>query len=152
MTGPDPERLAVWRDFLQAHARLLDVLGSELEERCGLPLTWYDVLLNLHQAGGALRMHDLASAVLLSRSGLTRLVDRMVAAGLVERKACAEDRRGLLAVVTPAGVAALRAAAPVHLAGIEEHFARHLDEAEVAALATALPKIAGAHRRACVPD
>jgi DNA-binding MarR family transcriptional regulator len=130
------DRIEVWRRFLRSHARLVEVLGTELERECGLPLSWYDVLVNLAAApGGKLRMTELARAVLLSRSGLTRLVDRMVAAGYVERRACPSDRRGALAVLTPVGREALRAAAPVHLRGIGEHFLDKLGDEDLAALA-----------------
>ena len=136
------ERIDVWRRFLRAHAHLVDVLGEELERACGLPLTWYDVLVNLHAAPcGELRMNDLARAVLLSRSGLTRLVDRMEAAGYVERRACPSDRRGSLAALTPAGRDALRNAAPVHLRGVAEHFLDKLDDEDVAALARVWDKV-----------
>jgi DNA-binding MarR family transcriptional regulator len=91
-------------------------------------------------------MRELADAVLLSRSGLTRLVDRMEAAGLVCREAHASDRRGANAVLTAAGRAALRRAAPVHLRGIEAHFARHLSDAEVETLRAALGRVSGAQR------
>jgi DNA-binding MarR family transcriptional regulator len=128
--GPDELRLAAWRAFLHAGVALTGVLEGELEEGEQLPLSWYDVLLKLHEAGGELRMQELASAVLLSKSGLTRLVDRMERDGLVDRQPCASDRRGWLAVLTPQGEARLRKAAPVHLQGIERHFGRLVDERE----------------------
>jgi DNA-binding MarR family transcriptional regulator len=146
--SPDEARLEAWRLLLMAHARLVDVLGDELEAAHGLPLTWYDVLVNLRAAPEhALRMNDLADAVLLSRSGLTRLVDRMTAAGLVERRTCASDRRGQLAALTPAGRAALRAAAPTHMRGVAEHFAAHVSEAEAAAMSAALTRVVDAASR-----
>ena len=86
-------------------------------------------------------MSDLADSVLLSRSGLSRLVDRMVGAGLIERARCPSDRRGAYAVLTPAGLTKLREAAPVHLRGVEEHFARHIDDDEARALADSLRKV-----------
>jgi DNA-binding MarR family transcriptional regulator len=139
---PDPERLAVWRLLLETHAAVVDRLSRELEAESDLPLTWYDVLLQLSGApGGRLRMRDLAEAVLLSRSGLTRLVDRMEAAGLVCREAHPSDGRGANAVLTPAGRTALRRAAPVHLRGIDFHFARHLSDEEVATLRAALDRV-----------
>jgi DNA-binding MarR family transcriptional regulator len=144
---PDSERLAVWRLFLEAHAAVTDRLGRELEERSGLPLTWYDVLVQLAGAPGRrLRMRDLAHAVLLSRSGLTRLVDRMVAAGLVCREAAESDRRGAEAVLTEAGRAALRRAAPVHLRGVQEHFAAHLGEEALPHLREALTAVVAAEK------
>src|SRR6266536_1565517 len=97
--------LAVWRMFLRAHASIAGQLERDLVAEHGLPLAWYDVLLQLAEAAGQqLRMTDLADQVLLSRSGLTRLVDRLVAEGLVERAACPEDARGTFCVLTPAGV------------------------------------------------
>ena len=140
---PGPVHLAAWRAFLAANARVTDALSRELEAECGLPLTWYDVLLQLAEAGrGGLRMSELADAVLLSRSGLTRLVDRLVAAGLVERRPDPADRRATTVVLTPAGRRRQRRAAPAHLRGIERHFARFLSASEAEALRTGLARIA----------
>jgi DNA-binding MarR family transcriptional regulator len=119
---------------MQAHAAAIHVLEEELEADQGLPLSWYDVLLQLNEAGGRLRMQELARAVLLSKSGVTRLVDRLVREGLVGRQPCASDRRGWLAVLTPEGKARLRKAAPVHLRGIQEHFGALVGEDEALAL------------------
>jgi DNA-binding MarR family transcriptional regulator len=139
---PTPEHLDAWRTFLRAHAQLTTTLHRELEDELDLPLAWYDVLLNLAEASGQrLRMHDLAQAILLSRSGLTRLLDRMVAAGLVTREVCEGDRRGVMACLTPDGRATLRRAAPVHLRGIEEHFGSHLSADEARALTAVLEKL-----------
>lgn len=129
---PEDRKVAAWRAFLHAHLVLTDVLERELAAATGLPLTWYDVLVNLHAAGGRLRMQELANRVVLSKSGLTRLVDRMVAAGYVCREPAEGDRRGLLAVLTPEGDRALHEAAPVHVRGIEEHFGRHVSDEEAA--------------------
>src|SRR5215510_8622109 len=104
------ERLAVWREFLEAHAQVVGALEAELDAERDLPLAWYDVLVALSEAPEhRLRMQDLADRVLFSRSGLTRLVDRMVAAGYVERVRCDDDRRGTFAALTTAGTACLRA-------------------------------------------
>lgn len=141
-TGLTPRQLEVWRLFLEAHAHLIEVLGQELEDEQQLPLTWYDVLVQLAEApDGSLRMQDLAEAVLLSRSGLTRLVDRMQRAGLVERRACDTDRRGTFAVMTTTGRAALERCAPTHSRGVREHFADLLDEEELTTLARVLRRI-----------
>lgn len=141
----DPTRLAAWRAFLQAHRRLVDRLAAELAEAHDLPLTWYDVLVNLQEAGDRrLRMTDLADRVLLSQSGLTRLVDRMAAAGLVDRQRCSEDRRGVYVGLTHAGYARLREAAPVHVAGVAAHFGDLLDAHEAAVLSAALERITSA--------
>ena len=135
------DRLDAWRAFLRAHAAVVGALETELEAERELPLPWYDVLVSLSDAGGRLRMQDLADRVLFSRSGLTRLVDRMATAGLVERERCEDDRRGTFAVLTRAGTARLREAAGVHLRGIHDHFTSHLSDADVAALVGALEKV-----------
>jgi DNA-binding MarR family transcriptional regulator len=146
-TGPvSDEALAVWADFLRFHATVTDILGRELAERGGIPLTWFDVLLQLNAApGGRLRMQDLASAVVLSKSGLTRVVDRLADAGLVVRTTCPSDRRGTFAEITADGRSALRRARPVHLQGVAEHFAAHLDPRELATLGEALTTLLHAH-------
>jgi DNA-binding MarR family transcriptional regulator len=120
--------------MLHANAALAAILGDELEREHGLPIAWYDVLLKLNEAGGRMRMHELAEAVLLSKSGLSRLVDRMAVARLVCREQCPSDRRGFLAVLTPEGKSALQKAAPTHLRGIDAHFASMVDEREAAVL------------------
>jgi DNA-binding MarR family transcriptional regulator len=136
-----PERLEAWRSFLRTHASVVAALGAELEAERDLPLPWYDVLVSLSDAGGRLRMQELADRVLFSRSGLTRLVDRMVAAGLVSRERCEDDRRGTFAVLTTAGARRLREASGVHLRGVHDHFTRHLTDAEVSELRAALDKV-----------
>jgi DNA-binding MarR family transcriptional regulator len=147
--APDDRQLAAWRAFIRAHATVMDRLDHELQREQDLPLTWYEVMLHLGDAtDDRLRLNELASVLLLSRSGITRLVDRLVAAGLVERQTCPTDRRGAFAVLTPEGRARLRRAAPVHLRGIEEHFAGHLDAGEVDAIRSGLEKVAGAGRSA----
>jgi DNA-binding MarR family transcriptional regulator len=140
---PDAERLAVWRGFLEAHATITGLLEHELLEQRDLPLTWYDVLLQLHEAGGRLRMQELADAVLLHKSSVTRLVDRMEAAGLVEREVDADDGRSRHTVLTTEGRQTLRWAAPAHLRGVQRHFAGHLTDTDVVALARVLAKLPG---------
>ncbi len=121
-TRPDPAAIASWRVFLRAHAVVTRRLEAELLEEHDLPLGSYDVLVQLVDAPGRrLRMTELASAVLLSRSGVSRLVDRMQREGLVSREAATEDGRGMYAVLQPAGLARLRTAAPTHLRGVAEH-------------------------------
>ncbi|MFP4636630.1 MAG: MarR family winged helix-turn-helix transcriptional regulator [Nitriliruptoraceae bacterium] len=138
-------QLAAWRAFLEAHARTVEVLSHELRAETELPLTWYDVLVQLSEAdGGRLRMQELADAVLLSKSGLTRLIDRMEREGLVRRSRCSDDRRGTFAELTDAGWQRLRDAAPTHLRGVREHFADLLDDAEAAELERLLHRIATA--------
>lgn len=135
--------MEAWRAFLEAHARVVRVLEAELQAEKALPLPWYDVLVQLEEAEGhRLRMTELAARVLLSKSGLTRLVDRMCADGLVARSADDSDRRGRWVSLEPAGIARLHDAAPVHMRGIQAHFASHLDAGEATALATILRRIA----------
>ncbi len=117
-----------WRGFLEAHARVVSLLEDDLQREKGLPLTWYDVLVQLQEAPDRrLRMTELARRVLISKSGLTRLVDRMAAAGLVERCLDDHDRRGRWVELTDAGFERLRDAAPVHLRGVREYFTGELD-------------------------
>jgi DNA-binding MarR family transcriptional regulator len=121
---------------------VVDVLEDELKCARGLPLTWYDVLAQLHNApGNRLRMKELAGSIMLSKSGLTRVVDRMMGADLVAREACPSDRRGYEAVLTAAGRQAFEEAYPVHLEGIQRHFSRHLTEDEARVLSTTLAKL-----------
>ncbi|MCA1784234.1 MAG: MarR family transcriptional regulator [Intrasporangiaceae bacterium] len=136
-------QLIAWRTFLEAHARTTELLAQELKETEGIALTWYDVLVQLSEADDhRLRMQELAERVLLSKSGLTRLIDRMERHQLVDRRACPSDRRGTFAELTPAGLAMLRRAAPTHLRGVREHFADLLDDDEAATLSELLGRIA----------
>jgi DNA-binding MarR family transcriptional regulator len=151
--GPQREpRLAAWAAFLRAHAAVKANLERELLAERNLPLTWYEVLLHVDGYGGELRMQELARSVLLSKSGLTRLVDRMEAAGLVLRRTCESDRRGAFVGITPKGAAALRAAAPVHLRGITEHFATHLSDEELRVIRVAMERIATAAEGGAAPQ
>jgi DNA-binding MarR family transcriptional regulator len=139
-------RMSAWRSFLEAHARVTDALATELETETGLPLTWYDVLVQLTEAPEhRLRMQDLARAVLLSKSGLTRLVDRMGAAGLVTREPCLDDRRGTFVCLADAGTERLDGASPVHLRGIAEHFTGHFSEVEARQLHDLLGRVVQAN-------
>lgn len=114
-------------------------LELDLEAEAGLALADYDVLVQLAQAeSGSLRMHELADRVLLSRGGLTRLVDRLEGDGLVERRRCTNDARGFYAVLSPAGKARLREASPAHLAAVRRFFTDAYSEAELDELAELL--------------
>jgi DNA-binding MarR family transcriptional regulator len=133
--SPHDPRLAAWAAFLRAHARLVRRLEAELQAEQDLALTDYDVLVQLAQAGERrLRMSELADRLMLSRSGATRLVDRLVAAGLVERVTCDDDRRGQWASLTDAGHERLRRASPTHLRGVGEHFLDRLSADELQGL------------------
>jgi DNA-binding MarR family transcriptional regulator len=141
------DQLAAWRAFIGAHAAVLTILERELEAEHGMSLAVYDVLAQLSEAPeGRLRMSELADAVVVSRSGLTRLVDRMEQAGHVRRESCPSDRRGAFAVITPAGRAALRRAWPVHARGVRDHFAGQLTHEEARTLAAALTRVGDAAR------
>lgn len=138
---PDPLHLDAWVAFLRAHAHVVAVLDTELREEAGLPLTWYDVLVQLSEAGGEVRMSELATRLLLSRSATTRLIDRVEDAGLVERCVPSDDARGRIVLLTDDGRTTLQSAAVVHLRGVQRHFARHLDDAEAGVVARALGRV-----------
>ena len=143
--GLDERHLAAWQSFLRAHAELMVRLEDELVAAGHPPLAWYDVLVNLsHAPERRMRMSELARSTAFSRSGLTRLVDRMEVAGLVTRQACPTDRRGAFCVLTDAGFAALEAAWPVHAGGVDRHFAAHLDAADADTLTEAFRRIVAA--------
>jgi DNA-binding MarR family transcriptional regulator len=126
---PTREQLASWRSFLRAHALVIRALETELVAEQQLSLAAYDVLVQLVEAPGhRLRMTELADAVLLSRSGVTRLVDRLEKAGLVSRCRVAGDGRGVAAQLTEAGVNRLRTASRTHLTGVMRHFVDPLDD------------------------
>ncbi len=124
---PTREELQAWRAFLRAHARITRSLEAELVAEQRLSLGGYDVLVQLAEAPERkLRMAELADAVLLSRSGVTRLVDRLERAGMVARERVAGDGRGVVATLTDQGLDVLRIASTTHLAGVVRHFVARL--------------------------
>jgi DNA-binding MarR family transcriptional regulator len=138
----DELELRAWRGMLQAHAAVTRRLDSQMHAEHGLSVSAYEVLMFLADTEGhRLRMAEIADRVLLSRSGLTRLIDRLVALGLVERNACADDGRGSYAELTPAGLAKLEQARRTHLAGVREFFLDRLTEEDQRALASAWDRI-----------
>lgn len=147
LAAPHPDarvapELGAWRAFLLAHARLVQVLDSELRAAHGISLAEYDALLQVAQAEGRrLRMSVLAERVLLSRSGITRLVDRLVAAGLVTRLVCPTDARGAEAGLTPAGLDRVRAASATHVDGVRRWFLDVVPADERAVLERALLRV-----------
>ena len=147
---PTPVELTIaqhgaWHTFLATHAVLVERINRRLIGEELLPLEWYDVLLSLDKAPDQrLRMSELAAAVLLSRSGLTRLVDRLEAAGLLRREHCRTDRRGSFAVLTEAGTASLRQTWPEYSRGIFEQFGSHLSDAEATQLTELLMRMLSA--------
>jgi len=143
--------MRAWLAFLGAHAAVISQLSTELKDKHDLPLTWYDVLVQLEEAGGSLRMHELAARLLLSRSATTRFVDRLQKAALIHRHPCPEDRRGTFVVLTETGRERLRTAAPDHLDGVKRVFANALSEIQLEVLAEALEKLAIDHRSPADP-
>ena len=141
-------RLNAWGAFLTAHKALENILSRELESACGLPLTWFDALAQLRMAPAQrLTMGQLATALLFSKSGLTRLIDRMVEAGLVQRLARPGDRRSLHIALTDAGEEKYRQALPIHLEHVKRHFAAYIEDGEAAAVESAFVRMANAVRR-----
>jgi DNA-binding MarR family transcriptional regulator len=137
--------LDVWRSFLRAHAHITRMLESELLAEQRLSLASYDVLVQLAEAPGQrLRMTELADAVLLSRSGVTRLVDRLEKSGLVTRARVDSDGRGVVAVLTQQGFERLKGATGTHLTGVVRHFAAPLDDTELAAFGRTCERLADA--------
>ncbi len=131
-----------WSSFLKAHHGVTSKLESELEREHGISLPYYEVLLHLARAPERrLRMTDLARSVLLSPSGLTRLVDRLVRDGMVARIPCESDGRAMYAVLTDAGLARFRRAAPTHLRGIRQHFLSRLSADQQASLRYSLDRL-----------
>lgn len=143
-TSSDRARAGVraWAGLLRVHAALVPLLDRELQQATGLPLAWYDVLLELDAApAGRLRMGDLGDQVVLSRTRVSRLVDEMVRAGLVRKDSNPEDGRSSFAVVTPRGRELFREAAPTYLAGIDHHFSRHLSREHVRVMVDGLSRV-----------
>ena len=144
-----PDHLAAWRALLTAHAELTERIDAALRAAGVIPLRWYDALLCLYEAPGRrLRLAELAKAALLSRSGLTRLVDRLEAAGLLTREPCEDDARGAYAVLTPQGLQALRRCWRVYGAEIEARVGRRLTAAEARTLRGLLVRLAEETERA----
>jgi DNA-binding MarR family transcriptional regulator len=138
---PGRRGLAAWRSLLTAHATLMRQLETDLEMETGLALADFDVLAQLADAGGELRMTELAARALISRSGMTRRVARLVDEGLVRRANAEVDARGVVVALTDAGLARLTETAPVHMRGVSKLFVRKLDDQELAVLESALNKV-----------
>jgi DNA-binding MarR family transcriptional regulator len=143
------DELGAWRGFLRVHSALVKELDAELAAAHKLPLSSYEVLINLEAAPGhKRRMAELADSVLLSRSGMTRLVDRLERDGLLVRDHCTDDGRGCYAVLTEKGADLLASARPTHLAGVREKFLAQFQPEELRVLAAywerVLPGAAGA--------
>ena len=138
---PGGRGIGAWRSLLRANATLMRQLETDLEQQTGLALADYDVLAQLAIADGALRMTDLANRALISRSGMTRRVARLVDEGMVRRSEANADGRGVVVALTDAGIARLSETAPAHARGIAEYFVSRLDDQELAVLESALDKV-----------
>jgi DNA-binding MarR family transcriptional regulator len=150
LSSLSPERLRAWRLYFESALALVDVLDAELARDAGMPLRWYDALVHLEETPEGLRMNELAERILYSKSGFTRVVDRMEEAGLVRRVRPDNDRRSILIVLTGTGRGAMEKARRHHRTAIEQHFSQHLTEADIKALTRALEKVSP-HVRALRP-
>lgn len=136
-------QLEAWRALLLAHSAALSAIESDVQRDGRIPLTWYDVLLELQAAGArGLRMQEVASRVVLSRTRVSRLVDEMVRAGLAAKTPDPQDKRVSWAAITEQGVRALHDTAPVYLGSIRRHFSAHLSDEDAKVIAAALLKVA----------
>ncbi len=137
----------VWRNYLEVIARQMETFDHDLQEQAGLALTDYEILVMLSEAPThRLRMSELAGKVIVSRSRLTYRVDRLVGRGLIERHEFSDDRRGVLALITDAGLEALAAAAPGHLEVVRAQVFDHLSDHELEVFSTILAKMVSIHR------
>jgi len=139
---PDACRIAAWMALLHAHSRLTGRLEAELERAHGLSLAEYGVLFRLNAAPRQrMRLNELTSHARMTKSGVSRLVERMQRSGLLSTERCPSDRRGAYAVLAPEGRAVFRRAAALHLRGVQDHFGRHLDDSEAASLRVVLERV-----------
>jgi DNA-binding MarR family transcriptional regulator len=143
------ERSELWTALMQGQAMIAGAVSDRLEDQAGIPLAWHEVLVRLAEAPeGRLRMQELAESAWLSKSGLTRLCDRIEEAGYLSRASCPTDRRGTFAVITELGRAKVRETAPIFARASEEFFLKHLSSGERDALRSALRKVIQADREA----
>jgi DNA-binding MarR family transcriptional regulator len=144
---PVPElgvKIAAWAALLRVHAALVPDIDRELRTRHGMPLTWYDVLLELNAAPGrSMTMGALGAKATVSRTRVSRVVGELMAEGLVERVPNPDDGRSTLAAITPQGRARLREAAPTYLAAVQRAFCDYLSEDDAATIAAALGRVVG---------
>jgi DNA-binding MarR family transcriptional regulator len=141
LSSPSPERLHCWRLFFESALALNDLLDSELQQAVGIPQRWYDVLVHLEESPEGIPMNELAERILYSKSGFTRVIDRMEEERLVRRTRPEHDRRTILVVPTDKGTETMDEARRHHRDGIQRHFSQHLTNADIRALTRALEKI-----------
>jgi DNA-binding MarR family transcriptional regulator len=149
-SSPSAERLRAWRLYFESALVLIDVVDAELERDAGIPLRWYDALVHLEETPDGPRMNELAERILYSKSGFTRVVDRLEEAGLVQRVRPENDRRSILVVLTDQGRTTMEHARRHHRNAIEQHFSQHLSDGDIKALTRALEKLS-AHTRPLRP-
>lgn len=140
MSSPTRQQLIDWRAFLESAYALIDILDQEMQAERGLSIRSYDLLLHLDEADG-LAMNQIAERILFSKSGLTRVIDRMEEEGLVRRERPPSDRRVVRVYITPKGLDVLHAARTIHHRGIQQHYIAQLDQHDLAAMARALHKL-----------
>lgn len=138
---PTPHKMSAWIGLLVAATVATRRLEEDLERQHGLSLHWFDVLNRLEQAGGRLRLYELEEQAVFTRSGMTRLCDRMEAAGLIRRERSMMDRRGVEIAITAKGTRTLARVWPDHRASIEAHFARFISDADAQTITTATAKV-----------
>lgn len=142
MAQLDAARNSLWRLFLTVHTRLVERVEQDLKQAGLPPFEWYDVLLALKQAPNQrLRLSELAEVLLVNRTNVTRLADRLEKVNLIQREACQDDRRGAFAVITEAGLSMQETMWKVYSQSIQEYFAHHLKDEEVRVMAIALHRI-----------
>ena len=142
------EYLTMWRAFIEAHSSIMRNLEQVMEDEHGVALTWFDVLVHLEEApDNRLRLGELAESVILTRSGIERLVDRMVEAGLIRREPCPGDRRGYFAVITQEGKDTLERVGPSRSQKAREVFLRHVKTQEVSVMRGVFTRVINAQRR-----
>jgi DNA-binding MarR family transcriptional regulator len=141
LSSPSPDRLYAWRLYFEGALALVDLLDAELEQAVGIPQRWYDVLVHLEESPQGVPMNELADRILYSKSGFTRVVDRMEQAELVHRTRPDDDRRTILVVLTDKGTATLENARRYHRDGIQRHFSQHLTDTDIKTLTRALEKL-----------
>jgi DNA-binding MarR family transcriptional regulator len=141
LSSPSPERLRAWRLYVESALALFDLLDSELEQAAGIPQRLYDVLVHLEESPQGIPMNELADRILYSKSGLTRVIDRMEEAGLVRRAHPENDRRTILILLTDKGTETMQQARHHHRDSIQRHFSQHLTNTDIKALTRALEKI-----------
>jgi DNA-binding MarR family transcriptional regulator len=141
LSSPTPEQLRCWRLYIESALALVDVLDTELQATAGIPQRWYDVLIHLEESPNGIPMTELADQILYSKSGFTRVIDRMEDAGLVQRVRPERDRRSILVTITDQGTQTMQNARRHHRDGIDRHFSQHLTDTDTKALTRALEKI-----------